>query len=49
MKTTKPTPADRRRALIARIKASLDVPKHQSISTPQAIKEKPAVGVFGSV
>ena len=43
------TPLERRRAEQARLVASLKVPQHTSIATPQAAKARPASGVFASV
>lgn len=47
--TAKPTPGQLRRAVIARLKASLIVPQNTSIRTPQQGKQKPGTGVFASV
>ncbi len=43
------TPLERRRAAYDRLIASLKVPQHTSIATPQPGKALPASGVFASV
>ncbi len=47
--SAKTNPVERRRAAIARLKASLNVPQYTSIKTAQASKQQPASRRFATI